>query len=95
MMAAMMELPVLIVLWVSRVFGALRQSCACGFNSVAVLPLFHSPQLLSRMMEVSAVSVSLDLVRDPKYYFPDGNTVILVENTLFNVGLQQALAFQY
>jgi hypothetical protein len=35
------------------------------------------------MMEVS---VSLDFVRDPRYYVPDGNTVILVENTPFNVG---------
>jgi hypothetical protein len=30
-------------------------------------------------------STSLAPVRDPEYYFSDGNTVILVENTLFNV----------
>ena len=30
-------------------------------------------------------STSPNLVRDPRFYFPDGNAVILVENTLFNV----------
>jgi hypothetical protein len=32
-------------------------------------------------------SNSLDLVRDSRFYFPDGNAIILVENALFNVSI--------
>ena len=43
---------------------------------------------------VMNLPASLTPVHDPKYYFPDGNTIILVETTLFKVRIETGASDQ-
>lgn len=62
-------------------------------ESVAAAQLLHSPprKRARNLFEKQDMKVpqcqGLDVVRDEDYYFSDGSCTIMVENTLFNVGL--------
>ena len=65
----------------------LPQPTSLQTTSISISNSFMQPGSTSPITPKLQLQLSIPVVqRDPDYYISDGNTVLLVENTLFKVG---------